>query len=198
MNRDETAKVFIILKATYPYFYRDMTESQLNSALNLWTALFSQEPFADIQAAVHAMIKTRTSTFPPVPGEISDYLYKIKNSSEVTEQEAWNMVFQAVKKSAYNYSEEYNKLPDIIKKLVGSPQQLHDWSQMDADQVKTVVASNFMRSYRAKTKQQKEYNQLPAEVKKMIGKIGLLEDKNDRQTEVIKHDKRHKEQQGDS
>ena len=89
----------------------------------------------------------------------------------MTAAEAWGLVLSAVKRSAYDSREEFEKLPVMLRRLVGSPSQLRDWAMMDAETVQSVVASNFQRSYQVRAKQEQEYQDLPSEIKQMIGSI---------------------------
>lgn len=77
------------------------------------------------------------------------------------------MVWRAVQRSGYNSREEFDRLPDTLRRLVGSPEQLKAWSQMDADTVQSVIASNFQRSYQARAKQEADFMALPEDVKKI-------------------------------
>ena len=81
------------------------------------------------------------------------------------------MVWRAVQRSGYNSREEFNRLPDTLRRLVGSPEQLKAWSQMDADTVQSVIGSNFQRSYTARRKADADYNALPADVKQMLAGV---------------------------
>ena len=76
------------------------------------------------------------------------------------------MVYKAICNSAYNSVEEFNKLPVEIQRAVGSADMLKSWSQLDIEQVQTVIQSNVMRSYKVASKQKKEYDVLPENVKK--------------------------------
>lgn len=88
-------------------------------------------------------------------------------------QEAWGMVWRAVQRSAYNSREEFERLPPMLCRLVGTPEQLKAWAQMDANTVQSVIGSNFQRSYQERAKQESEFQALPGDIKQMIG--GLAE-----------------------
>ena len=49
----------------------------------------------------------------------------------------------------------------LVKKAVGTPEQLRAWAMMPADEVESVVASNFRRSYRDNARREKENRLLP-------------------------------------
>ena len=89
-------------------------------------------------------------------------------ATEMSELEAWNKVYKAICNSSYHAQEEFDNLPPLIQKIVVSPNQLAEWGRCDIEEVNTVIQSNFMRSYKAKSGQQKEFNRLPSDVKQQI------------------------------
>lgn len=95
----------------------------------------------------------------------------ISAGDEMTEAEAWGIVAKALRNSAYGSREEFDKFPPVIKRIVGSPSQLREWSMMDSETVHSVVASNFQRSYKAIAQREKELAKLPPDVKALVGKL---------------------------
>lgn len=171
MDRSETLKIMAVLCAAYPQFYAKQTDEDLANVVNLWLDLFEDEPYPLVAAATKALIKTRTSTFPPVVGEVAEKVRQISTPEEMTEAEAWALVSTAVRNGTYGAEKEFNALPPTLQRLVGSPRQLKEWAAMDEDVVQSVVASNFQRSYRARAKSEREYEALPSSVKSYIAAI---------------------------
>ncbi len=165
MNRIDTIKLMTVLQTAYPQFYARKSNEEMNDAINLYMDMFQDEPAELVAMAVKALIKTRTSTWPPSIGEINEKIMQISQPEEMTEQEAWGYVAKALRNSSYNSAEEYEKLPPVVQRLVGSPNQLREWAQMDSDTVNSVVASNFQRSYRARAKNERDFLALPSSVK---------------------------------
>lgn len=165
MNRQETLAIMSILKASYPAYYRGMGRIEADRIVNLWAEMFEAEDFTTVSMAVKALIKTRTSTFPPVVGEVSEKIQQITRPREMTEIEAWAYVEKALRNSAYNAEEEFSKLPPVVQTVVHAPEQLREWATMDLKTVASVIASNFQRSFRAKAKSEREFAALPEDVK---------------------------------
>lgn len=174
MTQQETNRVMAILSAAYPAFYRNQSQDDIRAARDLWQQLFADEPYAVVSAAVTALIKTRTSTYPPVPGEVSDQIYKLTHQDELSDADAWAMVKRAVCNSLYNSSDEYARLPERVQRCVGSPSQLRDWSMMPVDELDSVVASNFRRAYSARRQADREYAALPAETRALLSETAAL------------------------
>jgi len=174
MTTEETLKIMAVLRASYPNFYRDMKRSDAEGIVNLWAEMFAEDDYRLVAAAVKALIASDSKGFPPVIGQVKEKLRLLTEKQDMTETEAWALVAKAVRNSGYEYREEYAKLPENIQRIVGAPEQLHEWSQMDSDTVHSVVASNFQRSFRARQASEKQYASLPADVRKMIAGTGLL------------------------
>jgi hypothetical protein len=182
MNRKETIGIMAIIKANYPMYYKDKSKQELQSIVNLWHEMFKDDNADLVIRAVKMFIATDNKGFPPVIGQIKNRLVELTSSEQMTEQEAWNLVKKAVGRSGWHAEEEFEKLPPVIKKLVGSPTQLKEWALMETDSFDTVVGSNFMRSYKVKAKQIKEYETLPNDVKDFLNGVSdklSLENKGD-------------------
>ena len=164
MTRQETGIIMDILATAYPRFYAGSDAPDPEKAVALWAEMFAEDDVAVVAAAVKALIATDDKGFPPHIGAVKAKVRQITQPSGMTPQEAWNLV-------AKESREEYDKLPREIQRLVGSPNQLRDWSLMDSDTVHSVVASNFQRSFAARQKADNDFKALPRDVQAMIGTV---------------------------
>lgn len=171
MTREDTLDLLSVLKAAYPNFYRDMTRKDADHVISLWTEMFKDEPAELVALAVKAHIATDKKGFPPHIGAIKDAIVKIQQPDEMTELEAWGLVQKALRNGYYGAQEEFDKLPPVVQRLVGSPNQLREWSLMDTETISSVVASNFQRSYKARAAHEREFLALPSEVKQTMTQI---------------------------
>ena len=176
MTREDTIKILSVLRGAYPAFYRDITKQEAESTIALWESMFDEEPYELVAAAVKAFISGDGKGFPPAIGQIKERIRLITTPEEMTEQEAWALVSKALRNSTYGSEEEFAKLPPEVKSVVHDPGQLKQWAMSPADEVETVIASNFMRSFRAKQKATKEYLALPTEVKRLMISAGYRSD----------------------
>ena len=172
MTREDTIKILSVLRGAYPAFYRDITKQEAESTIALWESMFDEEPYELVAAAVKAFISGDGKGFPPAIGQIKERIRLITQPEEMTEQEAWSLVSKALRNSTYGSEEEFKKLPPEVQAVVHDPGQLKQWGMSPADEVETVIASNFMRSFRAKQKVNKEYMALPTEVKRLMISAG--------------------------
>ena len=176
MTREETIKILSVLRGAYPAFYRDITKQEAESTIALWEAMFDEEPYVLVGAAVKAFIAGDAKGFPPSIGQIKERIRKITQPEELTEQEAWSFVSKAIKNSTYGSVEEFNKLPPEIQAVVHDPGQLRQWAMTPAESMETVIASNFMRSFREKKRITSEYLALPTSVKQLMISAGYKGD----------------------
>lgn len=167
MNKKETAQIITILQANYPDSFRTMDDRMMQMTVNLWETIFADDDYREVQAAVIAHIATDTGRYMPPVGVIKNALVKLREPQEMTEAEAWALVAQAIKRSSIYAAEEFDKLPDICKRLVGSASQLREWAITPNLNIE-VVSSNFMRSYKARLKNDREFAALPQTVKALM------------------------------
>lgn len=168
MTYEETLSIMSVLKAAYPNYYKDMRRSDADAVVALWVEMFRDDPAEIVAMAVKAHIATDKKGFPPHIGAIKEAIVKLRTPNEMTEMEAWALVNKATQNSTWNAKEEFDKLPPVIQRLVGSPQQLRDWAAMPADTVNSVVASNFQRSYKARAANEREVLALPQDVRQTM------------------------------
>lgn len=167
MTRQEAIAIMAMLKTAYPSFYKDLSKEELNAAVNLWATMFSDDPAYIVTEAVKSLICTLK--YPPTIADVKEKIAMITQPPTMTEMEAWDMVKSAI--SYYYAAEKFERLPPMLKRIVGSPNQLREWALMDVETVNSVIQSNFMRSYRAKMKQEKEYAMLPESTRQLIQSI---------------------------
>ena len=177
MTRDETGRIMNILTTAYPQFYAGKNAPDPRRTVNLWAAMFVEEPVELVAAAVKALIASDVKGFPPHIGAVKEQIRRITAPEEMTEAEAWAAVKRALRNSTYGSKAEFARLPERLKRLVGSPEQLRDWAAMDAETVDSVVASNFQRSYKARAAEERQYALLPPDVRalteRLAGKLAI-------------------------
>ena len=171
MTRDDVIMILATLKAAYPHAYKGMTRRDGEALVNLWQRQFADEDPNAVQAAVDALIATRTAGYSITPGEVKEKLHTLRTVNELNESDAWALVSKACSNGLYGYREEFAKLPPEVQQAVGRPEQLREWSQMDENTVQSVVASNFMRSFRTTQQRNKELSMIPAEVREMLSDV---------------------------
>lgn len=160
VTRGEAAKLLAIVHQLYPNAKAaDSPAAQAGA----WAMVLDRWSYRQMEAALMAFCANDTKGFPPSPGQLVDMAVNLtEKGDEMTEQEAWTLVQKALQNGVYGYRQEFEKLPTLVRDCVGSPNQLRDWALTESSAVSTVVASNFMRSYRAKKAAKGSYARTPA------------------------------------
>lgn len=179
MNREDTLKILSILRGAYSGFYRGVTRQEAEDTVNLWQCMFADYDYSIVSAAVHALIVSDTKGYPPVVGQVMEKIRLLTQPQEMTENEAWAIVYKAICNSAYDSVAQFEALPPEIKSVVHNPAQLKAWAT-DPDFNLGVESSNFKRSFRARAAQIREFNALPSSIKQLAIEAGGRVDSDSR------------------
>lgn len=147
MNATEVKKVLAIIAFIWPSFNSGRDPAV---TANVWGKLFENETYEQVSTAVTLFAETETKGFAPSPGALKSIIRQAAMKDELTELEAWSLVSKALHNGIYGYEEEYAKLPEEIQRVLGSAKTIKEWAVLDEDEVQTVIASNFQRSFRAR------------------------------------------------
>lgn len=184
MTVKETSKIMEVIRLTYQKT-AVMTKADAEKALALWSALFADTPYEEVNYAVKTYILTDTSGFPPTIGQLNKIITDAKTASLPNADESWTLVRKAISNGIYGSEEEFAKLPNLCKRIVGDATQLYDWAMLDTKGL-NVVRSTFLNRYREVRKEVEQLISLPtsvaenrkklsegqSKVKQLVGKIG--------------------------
>lgn len=134
----------------------------------MWQMMLDEYSYGQISTALKAYVHSDTSGFAPSIGQLINKLHEVQSPQELNEMEAWLLVGRALRNGTYGAVEEFNKLPQLVQKAVGSPDNLRNWAQTDSESIENVVQSNFMRTYRTVVNRAKEYQKMPKDIKALI------------------------------
>lgn len=164
MTKEQVGKLLITIQAYYPNY----NPPDKKIAINAWYVMLAEYPEDLVLQALRACIATNTSGFAPDVGQIMSKIQTISQPQELNEMEAWSLVSKALRNGYYGAVEEFNKLPPLVQKAVGSPDNLRNWAQTDSESIENVVQSNFMRTYRTVVNRAKEYQKMPKDIQALI------------------------------
>lgn len=180
MTRKETLQILSLLRASYPAFYSKFQKSELEAIANLWTEMFIDDDFNITKYALKELIATHNG-YPP---DIAALKTKIKDIVSVandkpTHEELWQILKRAASNGFYGAETEFQKLPPILKRYVGSPSTLKEYSMIDADTFNTVNHGQFLKQISIIEEREEQNAKMPSEVKLLISSItnGLEEQK---------------------
>ena len=167
MKKKEIVGMLALLQTEYPQSFGKLTAQQIDAKANLWADMLADYDGRIVMGAVKTLL-AEDREFAPSIGQIQTRVKEIMSNEELSEGEAWARVSKACSNGLYGYKEEYAKLPLEVQKAVGCAEQLRAWAMIDIDEFQTVVASNFMRSYKVTKKREEFMQALPEEVKRLL------------------------------
>lgn len=168
MSRKDCVGVLALLQSEYPQSFSKLDDAMMTAKINLWAEMFAEDDPQLVFAAVKALL-TSGREFAPNIGQIKEKMHQLASPDALTETEAWALVSKACQNGLYGSKAEFDKLPPDVQAAVGSPEMLKQWAMMGEDEVQSVVASNFMRSFKMISRRAKEKALMPPEVKELIG-----------------------------
>ena len=185
MTDKEFAKLVKGMKAVYtmPSFIPD------EMAFKMWFSVLKDLDYRVASLAVQKYIATCEAE--PKPASIMRIATDIIGGDEITMTpgEAWRIYWNAVCNSIYHSEEEFEQLPDVIKRAVGGPESLK-LTAMSEDINVDVEKSLFERKFLTAQRWERERKETPIAVRNVIDSI-LAENRN--QPKVIEDNRREKE-----
>ena len=170
MHIEEARKIIAVMMVSYPNFKPIDTELMATT----WADMLAEYTYEQVSVALKCYIATDTSGFAPSVGKLIQKANSLVGNSELNEIEAWTLVSKAIRNGYYGAEKEFEKLPPIVQKAVGSLEQLRMWATTDNKSIETVVASNFMKTYKTEVKRAEEYARLPEDVKAIMQKMSPM------------------------
>lgn len=167
MTRDEVKQLLARIDVLYP----NWKPKDLSLLIDTWLEMIGEYNYADVLVALKTYIATDESGFAPSIGQLIGTMHNLRDKAqgnEMSEIQAWALVRKAVSNGIYNAEREFNNLPPVIQKAVGSPMMIHNWAVVDTEHIETVIQSNFIKSYRALLLREKENAKLPMAVRTAI------------------------------
>lgn len=164
MSREEIIMILGIIRTAYPRFYANMSNEEIDQTINLWTEMFAEE---NPQLVILTVKKLITNLeFPPTIADVKKAVYKMTDKTD-SNTDLWNAIKKAIRNSAYNYVNEFEKLPDLAKKFVGSPVQLREWA-LDEEYNDSVVKGQFLKQIEILKEREKDQKTMSQELKDFL------------------------------
>lgn len=172
MTQKETAQILALLNAAYPAFYGKYSADEIKGIVNLWAEMFAEDDFGLVKYALKDLIATHTG-YPP---DIAALKAKIKSivqaaTDKPTHEELWQMLKAATSNGFYGAKQEFEKLPPVLQRYVGSPATLREYAMIDSDTFNTVNHGQFLKQIKIIEEREEYSNSMPADVKLLISSM---------------------------
>lgn len=169
MTLKEAGQIVGLLLFNYPDTLRDNSDEAFQTYVRNWHFFFKDDSYTEVLAAVQKIISSSQERFAPNIGMIREQMRKNREpKGGLSEQEAWELVKRALRNGLYGYKEEFAKLPPTVQRCVGSENMIREWAAMESETLDSVVASNFMRSFRAIRQSAEEEARTPAAMREQL------------------------------
>lgn len=129
--------------------------------------IFEDADYLQMQAALRQFVKTDTKGYAPVPGQLYAIIREVQRPAFVDVDKAWSLVFKAISRSIYDSWAQFEALPEDVKGVIGSPEQLQAYALESADST-GVIENTFKRAYRDRVERKERYEMLPDKAKKAL------------------------------
>lgn len=166
MTRDETKELLMTIRAIYPNF--NVRPEEMTPTINAWHMMLEEYPVQVVSGALQIYVKTNNTGFAPSVSQLIGAMHKPKEVEHLTEGEAWALVKKAIKDGNYHAQERFDELPPLVQKAVGGVEMIRYWAGVDADEVNTVIMSNFQRTYKALLSNRMFEDKVPPQLSDMV------------------------------
>lgn len=165
MSREETKIVIGCMIASYPNY----KPVDMAMTVDTWTNFMKDYSLKDVMKGLEIYITTDTSGFAPSIGQIINNIHNVNEIGNImSDMEAWAVVRKAIGNSSYHAQEEFDKLPDLIKRCVGNANNLKAIASSE-DYNEDVEKALFIKTYKAEVEREKRIARMPVEVRIAIG-----------------------------
>nr|DAS80970.1 MAG TPA: replisome organizer [Caudoviricetes sp.] len=171
MTGQQAAEFLLALQAAYPGYYARFGEKEAKGLTKAWSGILADYSYEESIAGLQMFLAADIKGFPPSPGQVIDCIQRARRSAteDYTNTECADLIRRALSNAVYHAEEEFERLPEICKRAVGTPHNLVEWSQLDTREVETVVMSQIIRALEAVRIRMREDAKIPESVKRALG-----------------------------
>lgn len=167
MNAEETAKVLAVLTVAYPA----LADDKARERVNLWHAMFADEPYSLVYSAVQQFIATDSKGYAPSIGQIKGICARVANPAIGDWTEGWGQVNKAISK--YGSWDKAGAMASFDETTAEAVRRL-GWEEICSSQNIETTRAQFRQAYELISKRENEEACLPAKIKAQLSELKLL------------------------
>ena len=149
MTRDDTKKLLLMIDTTYANFH----VKDISFAIDTWWKILEPDNAQNIMDAFTVYARTDTSGFAPTPGKLH-MMVADRQFDSLSDGEVIGLLTLASRNASYGFQEEFDKLPYLLRKAVGSPTALRNWGVADPAQL-DYTFKNICKTYQMLVQEEK-------------------------------------------
>ena len=166
MTQKDTAYVFAILMAAYPYFYKDIRQddSQMQVAVALWHEMLADYEVSVVKVALKRLIAVHKD-YPPTVGQLLESIVIVTGSAAPDADEVWSEITKAISSYGfYGTTKAMAALSPIALDVV----RAMDWVSLCMSENPETDRAHFLRIYQAIKNRHDQRYILPKDVQAFI------------------------------
>lgn len=145
MTSKECLQLLGMMRSLFPN-EKQMTDEDIKVKAMFWADIMKDISYQQALEGLRHYAATSTTGFAPQPAHILNYA---RHKNKLTDAEIERYLLRALSNSTYNSEAEFERLPEDIKKLVGSPAELRSQATRETDDTRIYIKS-VCKEYRAR------------------------------------------------
>lgn len=167
MNIEETKKTLAVLTVAYP----QLADDKAVARVNLWTALFADEPFQLVYTAAQHYIVTDTKGFPPTIGKLKEICHTLTDARHGDWSDGWGQVRKAISK--YGVWDRAAAMESMDTTTAEAVRRI-GWEDICASGNIEATRAQFRQTYELIDKQRHERACIPVKIQNQITNLKML------------------------
>ena len=166
MTQKDTAYVFAILMAAYPYFYKDIRQddNQMQVAVAIWYEMLADNDVTVVKVALKRLIAVQKD-YPPTIGQLLESINIVSGNAAPDADEVWSEITHAIGNYGfYRTKEAMAALSPIALDVV----RAMDWVSLCVSENPETDRAHFLRIYQAIKNRHDQRYILPKDVRAFI------------------------------
>lgn len=160
MTKNEAAVIVEMISTFYPNEFSKTSPAAMKLIVDMWAATCEAYTSEQITAAFQQFMVNDTKGYAPKPGQVIHYITSVEDENDMTADEAWSLALNAARNGIYHALEEFERLPELVQRAIGSSFVIQSWAGMD-DASMSVEASHFKRTYRELLDRERQKRRMP-------------------------------------
>jgi len=165
ITKAQTAVLLGILRVSFPRFYANATEEDMEASVSMWAYMLSDTTFEIAQMALQRLIAT--SKFPPTVADMRESIATITTPALPDSGEAWGEVVAAIRN--YGYYRPKEGMESLSEPVLRVVKQM-GWRDLCLSENQMADRAHFLKIYEAMQKRAREERLLPDELRGAIEK----------------------------